>query len=319
MVGEPNLNLRSVHDVLTDREDNSDPTNQNDPSPYTTHNTRLKRNQDGSVNVPRRKFFYDAQIARLIIQIGAKCFGGYQVMTGYQADGKTRMMDVPVLYGSLSRVASQLLGPATENVIPRLPAMSYTITSIRRKDAEMRNQQFTDQHVVRYRERDPDGNLLVNQPGKLIVVERLMPVPYDVDIDLAIWSPNNDQQNQLIEQLLAEFTPDMEIMLSNSPFNWTSPTRIIFRGETQMEEVIQANNPDPQMICRMQFTTTLRVSLPVKVYDATLIHEIDVKIHDLEDFGYFYFGENIEIPDMPILNNLVLKASEQEIIDHGDQ
>lgn len=315
----PNLNLRSVHDILTDREDNSDPTSLNDPSPYISHNERITQNPDGTVTVPRRKFFYDAQISRLLVQIGAKCFGGYQVMTGYQVDGKVRMIDVPVLYGSLSRVVAHIIGGGSGNTVPRLPCMSYTITNMRRKDAEMRDQQFVEQKVVRYRARDADGNLLVNQPGKLMTVEMLMPIPYEIDLDLAIWSSNNDHQSQLIEQICSQFTPDMEIMLSNSPLDWTSPTRVIYRGQVQFEEVIPASSPDPQMICRLQFTTTLRLSLPVRIYDSTLIHEIDLNIHELEDFGYLYFGDNIELPFMPMLDNLVIQATTKEILDHGNQ
>lgn len=269
--------------------------------------------------VERRKFFYDAQVARLLTQIGAKCFGGYQVITGYQTDGKVRLVDVPLIYGSLSRVDAQLFGGGSENVVPRLPIMSYTMTSMSRKGSEIRDPQGVQQHVVRYRARDPDGNLLVNQPGKLIVIERLMPVPYDVSLSLAIWPSNVDQQMQLVEQIGSEFNPDHQIMLSNSPLDWTSPTTVLFDGKFQYDEVIHVENPDPQPITIMNFTTTLYLSLPVRVYDATLIHEIDVDIHELEDFGFFYYGENIEIPDMPTLANLVIKATEEEILDHGNQ
>jgi hypothetical protein len=271
------------------------------------------------VEVERRKFFYDAQIARAIIQIGQKCFGGYQVMTGYQTDGNVRMIDVPVVFGSMSRVVAQLFGGGGDNVVPRLPVMSYTITAMKRKLDEIRDPYSVVQQLVRLRARDADGNLLVNQPGKIVVVESAMPVPFDVELELAIWPSNYDQMMQLVEQITAVFNPDQEIMLSNSPLDWTSPTRVLFAGNVAFEEVIQAENPDPQQICRMQFTTTVRISLPVRVYDADLIHKIDVNIREMDDLGFFYFGDNLEVVDMPLLDSMEIKAKPKEIEEAGDQ
>jgi hypothetical protein len=271
------------------------------------------------MEVERRKFFYDAQIARTLIQIGAKCFGGYQVVSGFQTAGKLRLINVAVLFGSSSRVNAQLFGGGSDNVVPRLPIMSYTITSMVRKLEEIRDPQSVNRQVIRYRARDPDGNLLVNQPGKIMVVERAMPVPYDIEMDLAIWPSNYDQMIQIIEQICSVFNPDLEIAISNSPLDWTSPTRVLYQGQVQFEEIIQAENPDPQQIARLQFKTTVRLSLPVRVYDASLIHQVDLNIHEIEDIGFFYFGDNLEVPNMPTLDRLEIRATTQDIEDAGDQ
>jgi hypothetical protein len=271
------------------------------------------------LEVPRRKFFYSSHIARTLIQIGAKCFGGYQVISGYQTDGNLRLIDVPVLFGSLSRVASQLFGGGGDNVVPKLPIMSYTISSMQRKLEEIRDPQSVSRQIVRLRARDPDGNLIPNAPGRIIVVESAMPVPYDIGLDLAIWPSNYDQMIQLVEQLCAVFNPDLEIAISNSPLDWTSPTRVLYQGQVQFEEIIQSENPDPQQIARMQFKTTVRLSLPVRVYDAELIHEVDVNIREMEDFGFFYFGDNFNVVDMPTLDQMQIKASPTDVETTGGQ
>lgn len=269
--------------------------------------------------VERRKFFYDAQISRALIQIGAKCFGGYQVISGYQADGNLRLIDVPVVFGSMSRVVAQLFGGGGDNVVPRLPIMSYTIGAMQRKLEEIRDPKSTLQQKVRMRARDPDGNLLVNQPGRIMVVETAMPVPYDVDLELAIWPSNYDQLMQLIEQICTFFNPDQSFMISDSPFDWTSPTRVLYKGAVQFEEIIRDENPDPQQIARLQFTTTVRLSPPVRVYEADLIHEVDINVRDLEDFGLYYYGDNLEIPQMPLIDKLEIRATPEEIDQAGDQ
>ena len=318
---DDNAKLRSIHDVLTDHEDGSDPANVNGESQYIAHNRRARTpaGDANTVSVNARKFFYDAQIARLLIQIGSKVFGGYQVISGFQTDGLVRLKNVPVVFGGQSRVVSQFFGGASDNTVVSLPIMSYTVNTLSRKVAEIRDPQQTQQFVVRYRARDPDGNLLVNEPAKLIVVERLMPVPYEMELELHIWSSNTDQLYQLVEQFCAVFNPDLEIAISDSPLDWTSPTRILFNGNVQFTEATPDQNPDPTQIAILQFSTTVRLALPVRVYDATLIHEIDVNIRELEDFGFFYYGQNIEIANMPLLDKLMIQATPQEIVDHNNQ
>ncbi len=124
---------------------------------------------------------------------------------------------------------------------------------------------------------------------------------------------------QLIEQICTVFNPDQEIAISNAPLDWTSPMRVLYQGQVQFEEIIQSENPDPQQIARMQFKATVRLSPPVRVYDASLIHEVDINIHKLEDIEFYYFGDNLEIVDMPTLDRLEIIASNSEIDEAGDQ
>lgn len=271
------------------------------------------------VAVERKKFFYDAQIARVLIQVGAKCFGGWQVMSGYQTDGNIRFVDVPLVFAGWSRVAQQLIEGASDNAVMRVPIMSYSLNSLTRKTPEVRDPKNIQQYVIRIRKRDPDGNLLVNEPGELIVVERYMPVPYLMDIELSIWTSNYDQMMQLIEQVGSGFNPDQEFSISNSAADWTSPTSVLHGGQFRLDDNVISENPDGTLVCRVPFTVTARLSLPARVYDATLIHEIDVNIREMEDFGYEYFGSNIDLPQYPRLDKLTIIATEQQIIDHEGQ
>lgn len=271
------------------------------------------------VQVARKPFFYDAQIARVLIQVGAKCFAGYSVVSGMQVDGKVRFTDVPLIFSGYSRVVQQLFGGISDNVVMKLPMMSYALNSLQRKDAEIRDPKHIQQYVIKMRKRDPDGNLLINEPGELIVVERYMPVPYEMDIELVIWASNYDQLQQLVERITSEFNPDQEIQISDSPADWTSPTRILFNGQALYDEVSPSEKPDPTLIARMSFVVTARLSLPARVYDAALIHNIDVNIRELEDFGYLYFGDNIDLANMPMLDGLRIVATPQQIVDHEGQ
>lgn len=269
-----------------------------------------------TLNVARKPFFYDAHISRTLIQIATKCFGGFQVVSGQQTDGKIRFTDVPLVFAGWSRIAQQVFEGGNDNTVMRLPLMSFALNSLSRKTEEMRDPKNIQQWVIKTRKRDPDGNLMVNEPGELIVVERYMPVSYEMDLELAIWASNYDQLNQLVEQIGSQFNPDQEVQISNSAADWTSPTRILHNGQISYDEVSYAEKPDAALVARMSFVVTTRLSLPVRVYDATLIHEIEVNIREMEDFGYMYFGDNIDLPNFPLLSELVIRATPQEIVDH---
>jgi T4-like virus Myoviridae tail sheath stabiliser len=278
------------------------------------------KHMENKIYTQKKPFFYDAQIVRILQQLGSKVFGGYQVVTGTQRDGKVRFKNVPVLYGGWSRIVQQIFGGDGDNVIPTLPMMSYCIVSMERKAEMTQNPQNVRTDTVRIRARDPDGNFLVNQPGKFITVERMMPVPYQINVELSILTSNADQMFQLIGQICPAFNPDQEFQLSNSPLDWTSITRIFYEGGIIFEEIKeQGKSPDPILLCRLNFYVITLLSLPVKVYDSTLIHEIDIEIHELEDYGYFMFGENIDLPNMPLLDGLQIIATEESIIEHGNQ
>lgn len=272
------------------------------------------------LNVQRKPFFYDAHISRTLIQVATKCFAGFQVVSGQQTDGKVRFTDVPLVFAGWSRVVQQVFEGGSDNTVMRLPMMSFALNSLQRKAEEMRDPKNIQQWVIKTRKRDADGNLMVNEPGELVVVERYMPVAYEMDIELAIWASNYDQLHQLIEQIGSQFNPDQEIQISNSAADWTSPTRILHNGQIQYDEVANGEKVDAALVARMSFSVTTRLSLPVRVYDATLIHEIEVNIREMEDFGYMYFGDNIDLPQFPLLSELEIVATPQEIVDHeGDE
>lgn len=237
-----------------------------------------------TMHVDRKPFFYDAHISRTLIQVATKCFSGFQVVSGTQADGKIRFTDVPCVFSGWSRLAQQIFEGGSDNSVMRLPIISFALNSLQRKSEEMRDPQNIQQWVVKTRKRDASGNLMVNEPGELIVVERYMPVSYEMDIELAIWASNYDQLHQVIEQLGSQFNPDQEIQISNSAADWTSPTRILHNGQISYDEVSYGEKPDAALTARMSFVVTTRLSMPCRVYDAALIHEVEVNFREMEDF-----------------------------------
>ncbi len=256
----------------------------------------------------RKPYFYDSQLKRMLVQL-MSCFAGYQVMTGTQRDGTPRFRDVPIIYGDMSRVAGYIMGPRgdQDNSTTYLPVLALYMTRLNQKaDARL-----APQHVEKFsyveRARDPDGNLLTGQPGKKKTIERFMPVPYDMGIALSVWGSNNDEAYQIVEQIITVFNPDMEIQLSNSPADWTFLTSLLFDGEVSMEKAMPSGaDTDPMYVFTMNFSTTIWMSPPAKVYDTKHIYTIQVPILEIE--------ETLDFDEYLQLDGLVITADESDVI-----
>ena len=254
----------------------------------------------------RKPYFYDRQLKRLLVQI-MSCFAGYQVRTGQQRDGKHRMMDVPIILGDMDRVTGYILQGGSENVMSYLPIMSLTMTGMAQKAPWRQNPQHYEKFHYVEREMTPDGRLVEGAPGKKKTVERFQPVPYDITVELAIWTSNNDQAYQLIEQIGTVFNPDMDIQLSNSPADWTFLTSLIFQGPVGMERAVPSGiEVDNLYIHTMVFDTVIWLSPPAKVYDTDYIYTIKVPIKEIE--------EGLDFDDFETLDGVIIKADADDII-----
>lgn len=261
----------------------------------------------------RKPYFHDGQIKRMIVQIMAT-FAGYQVRTGNQRDGKHHFLDVPIIYGSMDRTVGYILQGGSENTVSYVPIMSLIMTGMRQK-AEWRQQ---PQHIEKLqfveRARDPEGKLLINQPGKRKTIERYQPVPYELKFDLSLWASNQDQGFQLLEQIGVVFNPEMDIALSNSIADWTFLTTLNFDLDVNFELAQPTGvDIDPLHVITLPFTTTLWLSAPVKVLETKHIFKIQVPILDLNS-GDPEVKDVIEFDDLDEIFRCVIKADDDDVL-----
>ena len=157
-----------------------------------------------------QQFFYSGQIRRFITQF-IRMVSNFQVEFSKDRNGSTSLIRVPVIYGDMNRQAAQILKNNSENMLSYTPSMSVYVGGLT-YDRERVQEPY---HVskVNLRERIYDetlGTFLINQQDS-ITVERIMPVPYKLELKLDIWTSNSTQKLQLIEQLCCLFNPSMEI------------------------------------------------------------------------------------------------------------
>ena len=226
-----------------------------------------------------QQFFYSGQIRRFVNQF-IRMFSNFQVEFGRDRDGDTSLLRVPVIYGDMNRQVAQILRNNSENALNHVPAMAAYISNL----TYDRDRVQEPYHVskVHLRERIYDtttGNYTPNQQDS-ITVERLMPVPYKLEMRLDIWTSNINQKLQLIEQISTLFNPSMEIQNTDNYLDWTSLSTVTLTQNTFSSQTVPAGAEETIDVASMTFEMPIWLSTPAKVKKLGVIQKIIASVYD---------------------------------------
>jgi hypothetical protein len=203
-----------------------------------------------------RTYYYDEQFKKYLTQFLA-VFGGMQVMVGKNKTNKERLIEVPIFSASKDRVVAAIKAENTQNKALRLPAMSGWISNIELAPEARKGVGGVRRNTVASSSRPfPEG---------VHVVEQRMPVPYKINFELNIWSSNQDQNFQILEQILMIFDPILQIQTSDDPMDWKQISTLELIG-IRVEENI-APGTDRRMIKTvLDFGSIVHISVSDKVH-----------------------------------------------------
>ena len=227
--------------------------------------------------------YYDGQIRRYLTQL-IRMFSNFTVKEG---DGKIKSM--PVLYGDLTRQVANLIKENSENKLPTVPRMSLYITNLEIDRDRTSDSSFTSKVNIRERAFDKDGNEYLNTQGKNYTVERLMPTPYRMTINVDIWSSNTDQKLQILEQIFMLFNPSLELQTTDNFIDWTSITTVELTNINFSSRTIPVGTESEIDIATLTFTTPIYISPPVKVKRLGVITNIITSVFN-EQSGTIELG-----------------------------
>lgn len=203
--------------------------------------------------------FYDGQIRRYITQI-------VRMMSNFSyKDGKGNLTQIPVMYGDLTRQVANIIRDNSENKIPSAPRMSVYITGIEQDMNRMSDSSYVNKLNIRERAYDATGKEYLNKEGKNYTVERLMPTPYTLSVNVDIWSSNTDQKLQILEQILMLFNPSLEIQTTDNYIDWTSLSVVNLTSVNFSSRSIPIGTESEIDIAQLGFQTPIWISPPVKV------------------------------------------------------
>ena len=218
--------------------------------------------------------FYDGQIRRFVTQF-------IRVMSNFSyKDSAGTLRKVPTSYGNLTRQVAHIIRDNSENKVVSAPRISCYITGL--DYARDRVQNPTHVSKIHLRERDFDeatGQYLDTQ-GPGYTIERLMPVPFNLQMKCDVWSTNTDQKLQIMEQMLVLFNPSLEIQSTANYVDWTSLSLIELTG-TQFSTRSIPQGVDSEIdIGELTFTMPIWITPPAKVKQLGVIEKIVMSVFD---------------------------------------
>ena len=233
------------------------------------------------------QYFYDEQLRRFLLQF-ARIFSNFDVEFGTneagQGPGSTvdTLVRVPVRYGDASRQAQTILQNNSANDMPATPLMTFYITDLKYDRPRIQEPNFVSNIAVRQRTYDSNTDTYETTQGNAFTIERIMPVPYEMTINLDIWTSNTNQKMQLLEQILTLFNPSLEIQSTDNYIDWTSLTVLYLKDVRWSSRVIPVNADNPIDIATLSFTLPLWITPPAKVKKLGVIERIIASVYDAQ-------------------------------------
>ena len=224
-------------------------------------------------------FFYDNQVRRFLLQF-IRAFSNFQVEYGKNSDGNTTLLTVPVKYGDPTRMVSSLIRENSENKVIPTPMISCYVTEFNYSRERVQEPTFVDKKHIRMRKYNKDTGEYTNQQGNAFTIERMMPVPYNMTMNVDIWTSNTQQKLQLLEQILTLFNPSLEIQSTDNYLDWTSLSLIELTNVNWSSRSVPQGMDDQIDISTLTFSVPIWLTSPAKVKKLGVVTKIVASIFD---------------------------------------
>ena len=219
------------------------------------------------------QYFYDSQIKRFLIQF-ARIFSLWEVTKGTDQNGNPVRVRVPVMYGDMTRQVASVIADNSTSNLPSTPLITYYITGLEYDQRRTQIPSYVDKMQVRQRDYNIETQTYGTTQGQAFTVERLMPVPYTLRLQVDIWTSNTQQKHELIEQLGVLFNPCLEIQNTDNYFDWTSLTAVFQDGLTYSSRTVPQGTSNNIDILSWRFYIPIWLSTPAKLLKMGVIHKI---------------------------------------------
>ena len=226
-----------------------------------------------------QQFFFDNQIRRFLLQF-TRIFSNFQVEYGQDDSGNTILQSIPIKYGDPSRQAITAAQNNSASVLPSSPSMSFYISALEYERSRMQEPYHVNKMHVRQREYDENTQEYEVTQGNAFTVERLMPVPYNMSINLDIWTSNTNQKLQIFEQIATLFNPAMEIQSTDNFIDWTSLTTVELTRTNWTNRTIPMGTDSSIDIMSMTFLIPIWLSPPAKVKKLGVVNKLVASVYD---------------------------------------
>lgn len=240
--------------------------------------------EDGKSN--NLDWWYDEQIKRYMTQL-VRFFSQFRVRE-YTKDG-VYYNRVPARYADTSRLVSHIVRNNSENIINSAPMITCAVAGIKANPDMRRNPFHVDTAQVAEREFDTSEAEYTANSGNLYTIQKYMPTPYSLDVQVDLWTTNTDTKLQLLEQILILFNPGVQIQNNKNAVDWSSVFEITLENINWSNRGIPTGVDDILDIATLNFDVNVWLNPPTKVKRQQIIQTIVQNMYandDVEGIGY---------------------------------
>lgn len=225
-------------------------------------------------------YFYDEQIKKYLLQL-VRLFSHFQVREYTQSGVKYNR--VPCRYGDPSRVVAQDLRRNTENFLNNAPQLTVSIQNLALSRERTQDPMLVDTQQVAEREWDRNQGVYTSEQGNLYTVKRYMPVPYELTIQVDLWTTNTDSKLQIMEQILVLFNPSIQLQSNDNPMDWSNVFEVTLSDISFTNRSIPVGTDDQIDVATLTFNVPIWISPPAKVQRQAIIQRIIADINNVQD------------------------------------
>lgn len=222
-------------------------------------------------------YWYDGQQRRFLEQV-VRAFSGFSYMTGRKNGEEPQLRMVPCRMASRDRMVAQIMRNGTENAAITCPLITVDQTGLSPRRNDLQNPLHIDTLLVNEREVDRVTGEYTGNSGNRYTVRRMMPVPFEMSIQVDVWTSNLDQKHQLGEQMLMVFFPDIQIQNSENALDWSARTLMMFDDLTWSSRSIPVGTESEIDILTMTFKLPFWLSPPAEVTQQRIIEQVITNI-----------------------------------------
>jgi hypothetical protein len=138
---------------------------------------------------------------------------------------------------------------------------------------------FVGKVQVNEREYNDETGRYNENIGNRYSVERYMPVPYELTMQVDVWTNNTSIKEQILEQILTLYNPSIEIQTSVNPLDWTLLSLIEMQDSINWSSrTIPIGTENPIDVMTFQFKLPIWINPPAKVKKQKMIEEVVANI-----------------------------------------
>ena len=183
------------------------------------------------------------------------------------------------MYGDSSRQAATIIANNSASNLPSSPLITYYITAIEYNQKWTQDPTFVDKINVRQRAYNQETQTYETTQGQAFTVERLMPVPYTLRVNVDFWTTNYQQKLEIFEQLATLFNPALEIQSTDNFIDWTSLSAVFQDGLTFSSRTIPVGASNPIDVMTWKFYMPIWISTSSKLKKMGVIEKIIASIY----------------------------------------